>query len=109
MVVLRSLATGLALTGAALASPLIQSRDATGGDAATGFVQGLVANATAAEQEHLDLVGRGLRTCKASNGLVVDLGYAKYQGYSDPSTGLNYWKGYVFLHRWEGIRHETGR
>ena len=32
-----------------------------------------------------------------NNSLSVDLGYEKYQGGADSSTGLKTWKGYVCL------------
>ncbi len=32
---------------------------------------------------------------QASDGLTVDLGYAKYEGFYNASTGLNQFRGYV--------------
>ena len=33
----------------------------------------------------------------SANGLVVDLGYERYRGVANVSTGLNTWKGYMAL------------
>lgn len=58
-------------------------------DAASAFVHGLVE-----ETRHLkDAVKPA--SCKQRTTRVVDLGYAKYEGYNDAATGLNIWKGYV--------------
>jgi hypothetical protein len=61
-------------------------------DIASSFVSDLIANATAAEQEQQAQEKRFL-SCTQDDSLVVNLGYAKYRGYHDASTGLNYWKG----------------
>lgn len=80
--------TGLALAGSlASCSPQIRTPDIAG-----QFVSDLIANATQAEQKQQAPQGRTL-TCAQDNSLVVNLGYAKYRGYNDPATGLNYWKG----------------
>jgi carboxylesterase type B len=120
------IATGLILSGAALATPTPQVSDASvvpgasttaavssatvsvAAPAASStpeeeeivdfqlqFVQELITNATEAEEK---LVGKkrslfGGLSCTQGPNLVVNLGYAKYQGYSDSATGLNYWKG----------------
>ncbi|GAB1319872.1 Carboxylic ester hydrolase [Madurella fahalii] len=70
------------------ASPIVH-RSA---DRAQEFVSGLIANATEAEQQHQAQRPRFL-SCPRDESLIVDLGYARYRGYHDPSTGLNYWKG----------------
>lgn len=62
-------------------------------DLAAQFVSELITNATQAEEEQLAASKKRSLTCKAKSSLVVDLGYAKYQGYADPATGLNNWKG----------------
>ena len=33
----------------------------------------------------------------SANGPIVDLGYERYQGVANASTGLNTWKGYMAL------------
>lgn len=52
----------------------------------------LISNVTKAETE---LKARNLLTCAQDESLVVNVGYAKYRGYHNATTGLNYWKGYV--------------
>jgi hypothetical protein len=61
-------------------------------DIASLFVSDLIANATAAGEQQQTQEKRFL-TCSQSDSLVVNLGYAKYRGYHNASTGLNYWKG----------------
>jgi hypothetical protein len=64
-------------------------------DFAAQFVQELISNATEAEESLLSSKKRSLlgAFCNQEPSLVVNLGYAKYQGYSDSAAGLNYWKG----------------
>lgn len=93
----------LALVGS-LASCSPQVRGTTNGVASTAsvvhrsadraeqFVAGLIVNATEAEQRHQARHPR-FPPCFPDESLIVDLGYARYRGYYDPSTGLNYWKG----------------
>ncbi|KAK1828639.1 acetylcholinesterase [Podospora conica] len=64
-----------------------------GADLAAQFVSELIANATQAEKEHLAASRKRLLSCKAGSSLVADLGYARYKGYADAATGINYWKG----------------
>jgi hypothetical protein len=66
----------------------------TGIDFAAQFVQVLIASATEAEESHLSAKRRSIlgALCKQDDDLVVNLGYAKYQGHSDPAAGLSYWK-----------------
>ncbi|KAK3681815.1 Alpha/Beta hydrolase protein [Podospora appendiculata] len=97
MVALKCLAaTGLALLGAlATALPQSTTADVTESvDIAAQFVDDLVSNATqvADEQDASSVTRRGSR-CDRATSLVVDVGYAKYQGYSNSTNGLNYWKG----------------
>lgn len=66
-------------------------------DLAGQFVSDLIANATQAEEEHLAATRKRLLGCNAGSSLVVDLGYARYKGYADAATGLNYWKGWESL------------
>ncbi|KAH6843213.1 Alpha/Beta hydrolase protein [Chaetomium sp. MPI-CAGE-AT-0009] len=61
-------------------------------DIASQFVADLIGNATRAEQEQQAQEKRFL-SCTQDESLVVNLGYAKYRGYHNTSTGLNYWKG----------------
>lgn len=63
-------------------------------DLAGQFVSDLIANATQAEEEQLAATRKRLLGCNAGSSLVVDLGYARYKGYADAATGLNYWKGW---------------
>lgn len=63
-------------------------------DLVAQFVSDLIANATHAEEEHLAASRKRLLGCNAGSSLVVDLGYARYKGYADAATGLNYWKGW---------------
>lgn len=63
-------------------------------DLAGQFVSDLIANASQAEEEHLAASRKRLLGCNAGSSLVVDLGYARYKGYTDAATGLNYWKGW---------------
>ncbi|KAL2270619.1 hypothetical protein VTJ83DRAFT_2803 [Remersonia thermophila] len=60
-------------------------------DIASSFVLDLLANLTQAEETQTN-EKRSLFTCR-QDSLTVNLGYAKYKGYHDASTGLNYWKG----------------
>ena len=108
------LAAGLLLTGAALATPTPQAPNVSAAasasisaiissvpsttpevDFAARFVQELIANATSAEESLLATKKRSLvgAFCKQDQSLVVNLGYAKYQGYTNSTSGLNYWKG----------------
>lgn len=61
-------------------------------DIASSFVSDLIANLTQAEEPETTNEKRGLFSC-TQNSLTVNLGYAKYRGYYNASTGLNYWKG----------------
>jgi hypothetical protein len=63
-------------------------------DIASQFVSDLIANATQADEEQSQ-EKRSLFCTQDS--LTVNLGYAKYRGYNNASTGLNYWKGSVPL------------
>ncbi|AEO68120.1 uncharacterized protein THITE_2117509 [Thermothielavioides terrestris NRRL 8126] len=93
--------TGLLLAGPALVSCVAQTADPTGtasvptpdasgsADIASQFVSELIANATQAGQAQEK---RNL-SCSPNDSLVVDLGYAKYRGYHNATTGLNNWKG----------------
>ncbi|KAL2134419.1 hypothetical protein VTI74DRAFT_258 [Chaetomium olivicolor] len=58
-------------------------------DIASQFVADLIANATLAEQHQQ----KRFISCTQDDSLVVNLGYAKYRGYHNSTTGLNYWKG----------------
>ena len=60
-------------------------------DLAAEFVAQLISNATQAEEEYLTSSKKRGLSCGARSSLVVNLGYAKYQGYS--ASGLNIWKG----------------
>jgi hypothetical protein len=85
---------GLVLAGA-LVSCAPQSAgapDAGSADVADLFVADLIANATQAEQDQQTNEKR-LLSCSQDDSLVVNLGYAKYRGYHNTSTGLNVWKG----------------
>lgn len=62
-------------------------------DLASEFVAQLISNATQAGEEFLSASKKRGLTCGAQSSLVVHLGYAKYQGYSDAASGLNIWKG----------------
>ena len=62
-------------------------------DIASSFVLDLIANVTQAEESFHSNEKRFLSCTQDS--LVVNLGYARYRGYHDSSTGLNYWKGSV--------------
>jgi len=61
------------------------------GDIAAVFVADLVHNATQLGQQ--TEAGAGAN-CEQTQSLVIDVGYAKYEGYRNDTTGLNYWKGY---------------
>ena len=94
MVILRHLtahlAASLAVTGAVLASPFGHAaRDA---DIATSFVSELTQNVSALHQDQQETQKRGL-VCSQASSLTVDLGYAKYQGQQNTTTGVNVWKG----------------
>lgn len=114
MVVLKrltsQLATGLLVAGAlARPSPQTSSEEPTPTpvvpeteeDIASGFVAELIQNATQIEEElQGGLEKRGLlidALCDQSSNLVVNLGYAKYQGVANAATGINSWKGSVLL------------
>jgi len=100
MVVLKrftaQLAAGLMVSGA-LASPTPQASDVSSEDIAASFVSELISNATQLQEQHEgELEKRGILAdllCTQSSGLVVDLGYAKYQGAPDSASGVNSWKG----------------
>ncbi|AEO68640.1 uncharacterized protein THITE_2053903 [Thermothielavioides terrestris NRRL 8126] len=64
-------------------------------DLATQFVADLIANVTGLMQQQQAEV-ESSRSCSNDDPLVVDLGYAKYRGYHNATTGLNYWKGIPF-------------
>lgn len=66
-----------------------------GSDVGSQFVADLIANASQAEQPAAE---KRFFSCSQDDSLVVNVGYAKYRGYHNASTGLNYWRGYeVFL------------
>lgn len=52
-------------------------------------------NAAAAFLDRLLIDTRGLGDAlqRQPSSLVVDLGYAKYEGYNNATSGLNIWKG----------------
>lgn len=93
---------GLVLAGSLVSCAPQQVPDATTAttpddgstDIASLFVADLIANATAAQDEQQAQEKRSL-FCTQDSSLVVNLGYAKYRGYHDAATGLNYWKGSV--------------
>ena len=101
--IVSQLVAGLLLTGT-LAAPAPQTPESTsvvapepteGVDLAAQFVQELIINATQAEERQLTSKRKRGLGCKSDSKLVVDLGYARYQGYVNATTGLNNWKGYV--------------
>ncbi|KAK0609243.1 Alpha/Beta hydrolase protein [Immersiella caudata] len=122
-------ATGLLLSGACLAMPTPGVSTTAGVPVARSasieqpnvdfqlqFVQELIANATEAEESQLGAKKRSLLgslLCNQASDLVVNLGYAKYQGYSNSATGLNYWKGIRYAAppigdlRWKAPRFPT--
>lgn len=59
-------------------------------DVSIQFVADLIANASQVEQQQQ----KRFLSCTQDNSLVVNLGYAKYRGSHNPTTGLNTWKGY---------------
>ncbi len=77
-------------TAAATTPDPATSTAAPAEDIASQFVSDLIANATQADEEQSQ-EKRSLFCTQDS--LVVNLGYAKYRGYNNASTGLNYWKG----------------
>jgi len=83
---------GLALVGSfASCAPNVPRSSASDTDIATRFVADVLADVRQAEQRRPH--ERSPPDLGHNNPLVVDLGYAKYRGYYDASTGLNYWKG----------------
>ena len=86
---------------AAVTAPAPSSTSAASGegqepmvDFAAQFIQDLISNATEAQEEYLTTKKRSLAAlCKQNSDLLINLGYAKYQGYSNPASGLNIWKG----------------
>lgn len=84
-----SIASSSASPQAAEASPVTR----TPADAAGQFLSDLIANVTEAEQQQRGASQPRLLSCAQDESLVVDLGYAKYRGYHNSTTGLNYWKG----------------
>jgi hypothetical protein len=81
---------GLALASASLASCAPTNAPPPDPlDIGCQFVADLIANATQAEQQ----AAQQGSSCSQDSSLVVDVGYAKYRGHHDASTGLNNWKG----------------
>ncbi|KAL2195384.1 Alpha/Beta hydrolase protein [Corynascus similis CBS 632.67] len=78
----------------------VTSLDATGSaDLASQFVSELIANATLVCEPKQDQQAHDKRSASSKQdggSLVVDLGYAKYRGHHNNTTGLNYWKGIRF-------------
>ncbi|KAL3294914.1 carboxylesterase type B [Colletotrichum asianum] len=68
-----------------------------GEDAASTFLSELIATTQAIEKRSPNV------SCQQSP-LAVDLGYAKYEGYSNATSGLNIWKGQVHFLQ-SGIRY----
>ncbi|KAK4188596.1 hypothetical protein QBC35DRAFT_189560 [Podospora australis] len=85
---IKSWMSGLLLAGSLASALPSNAPRQSSADAATIFVNELIANATA--EDHPD---KRALTCGQNSNLVVDTGYAKYRGYSDAATGLNHWKG----------------
>ncbi|KAK4207680.1 acetylcholinesterase [Rhypophila decipiens] len=111
MVVLKKLsaqlATGFLAVGAlALPSPQTSSEDvapipaADPEDIASSFVAELISNATQIQEELESTVEKrsllGDLLCDQKDDLVVNLGYAKYQGVANAASGVNSWKGIRF-------------
>ena len=67
--------------------------DDASNDIASSFLLDLIANVTQTEESSHANAKRFLSCTQDS--LVVNLGYARYRGYHNSSTGLNYWKGSV--------------
>ena len=73
-------------------STLVLERESTdNSDVASDFLSALIYNATQA-----NVTDAGDRRL-AAKSLTVDVGYAKYQGYYETTSGLNIWKGCVQL------------
>ncbi|KAK0631088.1 Alpha/Beta hydrolase protein [Bombardia bombarda] len=91
MALLKHLAVGLALSGAVVnALPQMKPREDV--DLTAAWVADIISNATQLEQDHQASVKRGL-SCSSPSSLIVDVGYAKYQGVYSAASGLNTWKG----------------
>jgi hypothetical protein len=116
-----SLAAAWAVTGV-LAAPAPQATDSspsgTGsadtaptdtGDIAADFVSSLIYNATQLDEEAAPANKRTSSSSGQSQSLVVDLGYAKYQGYSNATTGLNYWRGSEHTTQPHSLHHDEPR
>lgn len=79
----------------------------TPGDIASDFLTSLIQNVTQVEEEQQQQATKRTLSCGQPEALTVNVGYAKYQGYYNASSGLNYWKGCVarvFL-----VSHKNGR
>jgi hypothetical protein len=64
--------------------------DTESGDIATNFISGLLSNVTAVLNNPALAEKGGL---KCTQSLTITTPYAKYQGYFNATTGLNYWRG----------------
>lgn len=61
---------------------------------AADFVAQLIANATQIDEDlQASARKRGQLKCKSAPSLVVNLGYARYQGTANTATGITSWKG----------------
>lgn len=85
------------VTGTVSNHPAVDTSGAP--DIASQFVPDLIANATnqvcqAEQVPRPTHNGCSTLLCSSNNSsLVVDLGYAKYRGHHNITTGLNSWKG----------------
>lgn len=86
------LSPALAIPSAPRANPAVISEPRDNGDIATAFVADLVHNAT--QEDSLQTGAAAGKSCGQVKSLTVDVGYAKYEGYHNETTALNYWKGY---------------
>ncbi|KAK0717527.1 Alpha/Beta hydrolase protein [Lasiosphaeria miniovina] len=98
------LAALLAVVGSGLGTPSSPDLASIGpaltaaaeaGDVAATFVSELVQNVAEATG-HPGAPSKRALTCSPPDSLVVDVGYAKYQGSYNASTGLNSWRGVRF-------------
>ncbi len=61
--------------------------------AGTIILEATVLLASLVNGQAIHSVGYG----NSSSKPVVDLGYAKFQGYFNASTGINYWRGIQYI------------
>lgn len=92
----RGVVAFIATVSAVTSAGITAAADTANGDAATDFVSSLILNVTQIDDVQKSVEYSSMQCVQPSN-LTVDVGYAKYKGTHNATTGINTWKGSVEL------------